>query len=127
MTVKRLWVLEPVGLAEDVGRSEGSLHFKHQFQTLPTALCLDLPAAAGSERLEALPFQRRGWPDAALWSKVLSFKRRPLLPLGKVSSLEDAVIKLPAQVICVLMTSSREEGKSLSLLIAVIRLAIGNL
>lgn len=42
-----VWVLEPVGLAEEVGRSEESLHFKHQFQILPTALCLDLLAAAG--------------------------------------------------------------------------------
>lgn len=58
--MKQLWVLEPVGLAEEVGGSEGSLHFKHQFQVLPTTLCLDLPAAAGSERLEALPFQHGG-------------------------------------------------------------------
>lgn len=48
---------EPVGLAEEVDRPEESLHFKHQFQMIPTALCLDLLAAAGLEGLEAVPFQ----------------------------------------------------------------------
>lgn len=50
-------MLEPVGLAEEVGRPEGNLHFKYQFQMIPMALCLDLLAASGLGRLEALPFQ----------------------------------------------------------------------
>lgn len=58
-----MWVLEPIGLAEEVGRPEESLHFKPQFQMIPTALCLDLLAAAGLEWLEAVPFQ----PVVAHW------------------------------------------------------------
>ena len=57
MSKKQLWVPEPVGLAEEVNRPEESLHFKHQFQMIPTALCLDLLAAGGLEGLEAVPFQ----------------------------------------------------------------------
>lgn len=57
MSKQQLWVLEPVGLAEEVGRPEGNLHFKYQFQMIPMALCLDLLAASGLGRLEALPFQ----------------------------------------------------------------------
>lgn len=102
-------------------RHEESLLFKHQFQTVATVLCLDLLTAAGLEGLGAVPLQRViaccwtawGWPDAALWSKVLSFKCWSSLPLGYVGSLEDAAIKSLAQMICVLMLSSREEGRSL--------------
>lgn len=48
----------PVGLAEEVDRPEENLHFKHQFQMLPTALCLDLLAATGLGGFNAVPFQR---------------------------------------------------------------------
>lgn len=58
MGKKQLWVPEPVGLAEEVDRPEENLHFKHQFQMLPTAFCLDLPAATGLEGLNAVPFPR---------------------------------------------------------------------
>lgn len=51
-------MLEPVGQVEEVVRPEESLHFKRQFQMIPTTLCLDLLAAAGLEWLEAVPFQR---------------------------------------------------------------------
>lgn len=53
-----MWVPEPVGLAEEVDRPEENLHYKHQFQMLPTALCLDLLAATGLEGLNAVPFPR---------------------------------------------------------------------
>lgn len=58
MSTKQLWVPEPVGLAEEVDRPEENLHFKHQFQMLPSALCPDLLAASGLEGLSAVPFQR---------------------------------------------------------------------
>lgn len=57
MCKKQLWVLEPVGLAEEVDRPEENLHFKHQFQMLPTAWCLDLLAATGLEGFNAVPLQ----------------------------------------------------------------------
>lgn len=58
MCKKQLWAPEPVGLAEEVDRPEGNLHFKHQFQMLPTAWCLDLLAASSLEGLNAVPSRR---------------------------------------------------------------------
>lgn len=58
MRKKHLWAQKPVGLAEEVDRPEGNLHFKHQFQMLPTAWCLDLLAARGLAGLNAVPLQR---------------------------------------------------------------------